>query len=63
MQKYKCTVCGYIYDPAKGDGTPSAPPNTAFESLPDTWKCPVWGWVRINSRKLLNENGRKNDEQ
>lgn len=19
MQKYKCTVCGYIYDPEKGD--------------------------------------------
>ena len=43
MQKYKCTVCGYIYDPANGDGTQNAPPNTAFESLPDTWKCPVCG--------------------
>ena len=43
MQKYKCTVCGYIYDPTKGDGTQNAPPNTSFESLPDTWKCPTCG--------------------
>jgi len=43
MQKYKCTVCGYIYDPAKGDGTGNAPPNTPFENLPGDWKCPACG--------------------
>lgn len=31
--KWKCTVCGYIYDPAEHDGVP-------FEQLPSTWKCP-----------------------
>ena len=43
MQKYKCTVCGYIYDPAKGDDTQKILQNTPFENLPDTWKCPVCG--------------------
>ncbi len=31
--KWRCTVCGYIYDPAENDGVP-------FERLPSTWKCP-----------------------
>ena len=31
--KYVCSVCGYVYDPAEHDGT-------AFEDLPDDWKCP-----------------------
>ena len=31
--KYKCSVCGYVYDEAK-EGTP-------FKDLPDTWTCPV----------------------
>ena len=31
--KYVCSVCGYVYDPAEHEGT-------AFEDLPDDWKCP-----------------------
>ncbi len=31
--RYVCSVCGYVYDPAENDGT-------AFEDLPDYWKCP-----------------------
>lgn len=31
--KWKCTVCGYVYDPAEHDNVP-------FEQLPSTWKCP-----------------------
>ena len=43
MQKYKCTVCGYIYDPEKGDPDTNIPPNTPFEKIPDDWVCPVCG--------------------
>ena len=43
MQRYQCTVCGYIYDPAEGDPDNGAPPGTAFEDLPDDWVCPVCG--------------------
>ena len=31
--KYVCSICGYVYDPAEHDGT-------AFEDLPEDWKCP-----------------------
>ncbi len=41
--KYKCTICGYIYDPAKGDPDGGIPPGTPFEDLPDDWVCPVCG--------------------
>lgn len=43
MQKYRCTVCGYIYDPVIGDSTQGVPSGTAFENLPDTWVCPECG--------------------
>ncbi|MFH1956968.1 MAG: rubredoxin [bacterium] len=43
MSKYKCTVCGYIYDPEKGDSDSGINPGTSFESLPDDWVCPVCG--------------------
>lgn len=42
MIKYRCTVCGYIYDPEVGD-LPRAKPGTAFEDLHDDWVCPVCG--------------------
>jgi rubredoxin len=42
MDKYRCTVCGYIYDPEIGD-TPKIKPGTAFENLPDDWVCPQCG--------------------
>lgn len=43
MKKYKCSVCGYVYDPAQGDPDNGIAPNTAFEALPDSWTCPVCG--------------------
>ncbi|MBN1829369.1 MAG: rubredoxin [Deltaproteobacteria bacterium] len=43
MKKYVCTVCGYVYDPSKGDPDNAIPPGTAFENLPDDWSCPVCG--------------------
>ena len=41
MKKYKCQVCGYIYDPEVGDPDNGIEPGTAFEDLPDDWVCPL----------------------
>lgn len=41
--KYKCKVCGYVYDPATGDPDSGIKPGTSFEQLPDTWVCPICG--------------------
>jgi rubredoxin len=43
MQKWVCTVCGYIYDPAVGDPSNGVPAGTPFENLPADWVCPVCG--------------------
>lgn len=43
MDKYRCTVCGYIYDPDVGDSTQGISPGMKFEDLPDTWVCPECG--------------------
>ncbi|PJB56473.1 MAG: High molecular weight rubredoxin [Candidatus Infernicultor aquiphilus] len=43
MAKYECSVCGYIYDPEKGDPESGVNPGTPFEDLPDDWVCPICG--------------------
>ena len=35
MKKYKCTICGYIYDEAKEE--------VKFKDLPEDWTCPLCG--------------------
>lgn len=34
-KRYKCTICGYIYDDEKE--------KIKFEDLPNDWKCPICG--------------------
>jgi rubredoxin/hemerythrin-like domain-containing protein len=46
LAKWKCIVCGYIYDPEKGDPENGIPPGLPFEELPEKWVCPV-----CNARK------------
>jgi len=43
MKSYRCTVCGYIYEPEQGDPDNGVEPGTAFEDIPDDWVCPVCG--------------------
>ena len=43
MKKYVCDVCGYVYDPAKGDPDNGVKPSTAWEDVPATWVCPDCG--------------------
>lgn len=52
MEKWVCTVCGYVYNPEKGDESSGIPPNTPFEALPDTWVCPVCGVPKDMFQKL-----------
>jgi rubredoxin/flavin reductase (DIM6/NTAB) family NADH-FMN oxidoreductase RutF len=52
MAKYKCKVCGYIYDPAQGDPDGGIKPGTAFEAIPDSWVCPVCGAAKSEFEKM-----------
>jgi flavin reductase (DIM6/NTAB) family NADH-FMN oxidoreductase RutF/rubredoxin len=52
MDKYECTVCGYIYDPEEGDPDNGIPAGTAFADLPDDWVCPVCGASKDDFTKV-----------
>ena len=43
MEKYKCIICGYIYDPEEGDPSDGIEPGISFKDLPDDYICPVCG--------------------
>jgi rubredoxin len=43
MQKWRCTICAYVYDPSEGDMENGVAPGTPFEGLPDGWVCPICG--------------------
>ncbi len=43
MDKYVCTICGYVYDPAEGDPDSGVAAGTAFSELSDDWVCPPCG--------------------
>ncbi len=43
MKKYVCIVCGYVYDPEKGDTDNGIASETKFENIPDDWVCPECG--------------------
>ncbi len=43
MDKYVCSVCGYVYDPEQGDPDNGVEPGTKWENVPDDWECPVCG--------------------
>lgn len=43
MRKFVCSVCGYVYDEAKGIPQAGIAAGTAWEDLPDDWVCPLCG--------------------
>ena len=43
MEKYTCTVCGYVYDPEVGEPENGIAAGTSFENLADDYVCPECG--------------------
>lgn len=41
MDKYKCQICGYVYDPDEGDPGHDIEPGTPFSELPEDYVCPI----------------------
>ena len=52
MDKYRCTVCDWIYDPAVGDPEGGIAAGTAFEDIPDDWVCPLCGVSKDQFEKV-----------
>lgn len=51
MDRYVCSVCGYVYDPEQGDPDNGVEPGTAFENVPDSWTCPICGASKSDFEK------------
>jgi pyruvate oxidase len=43
MAKWRCSICGYVYDELRGEPSTGTPSPTLFSDLPDSWYCPVCG--------------------
>jgi len=52
MSKYKCSICGYTYDPEIGDLESGIKPGTSFDELPANWVCPVCGAAKDQFEKM-----------
>ena len=52
MDKYECTLCGYIYDPAEGDPDTGVKAGTASNDLPADWACRLCGASKDTCTKV-----------
>ena len=43
MAAYRCPVCDYVYDEAKGAEREGFPAGTPWDEVPDDWCCPDCG--------------------
>ncbi len=52
MDKYECTMCGFVYDEAAGYPDDGIAPGTKWEDVPSNWVCPVCGADKDAFEKL-----------
>jgi rubredoxin len=50
--QYQCSICGYVYEPEKGDPDGGIAPGTPFEDLPADWACPICGAGKDQFEKM-----------
>jgi rubredoxin len=43
MDKYRCAICGFVYDQAEGDPAGDIAPGVPFKDLPVDYVCPICG--------------------
>jgi rubredoxin len=55
VKKYRCVVCGHIYDPAEGDPDNGVAPGTPFALLPEDWICPDCGSTKADFEPFDDE--------
>lgn len=55
MEKYVCTICGYVYDESKGIPEAGIAAGTTWEELGDDWVCPLCGATKSEFKKQGDE--------
>jgi len=57
MNKWICTVCGFIYDEDKGLPEEGIAPGTRWNDIPDDWRCPECSVGKEDFEMVLIEEG------
>jgi len=52
MDRYRCMICDYIYDPSAGDPENGVAAGTTYDDLPSDWVCPLCGADQSNFEKI-----------
>ncbi len=52
VERYRCTVCSYVYDPAVGDIENNVVPGTEFKDLDSEWVCPLCNASKDHFEKM-----------
>lgn len=52
FKKFKCVICGHIYDEALGDPDSGLAPGTRFADLPANWSCPDCGAMKVDFEEI-----------
>ena len=60
MNKYICSVCGFVYDEKLGSPDYGVNPNTKWENLPDDWVCP---WCAAPKSDFYKEETNKKEDK
>ncbi len=55
MQKWRCSICDYVYTSRKGDPESGISPGTRFEDLPEYWGCPDCGASKQNFERVADD--------
>lgn len=47
-RKFKCVICGHIYNEAEGDPALGIAPGTRWEDVPESYTCPDCGATKAD---------------
>jgi len=59
MRKFICTICGYIYDEAKGIPEAGIEAGTKWGDIPDNWVCPLCGATKADFKEVGTDSSPK----
>lgn len=48
FRTWRCILCGWIYDEAKGVPEDGIPPGTRWDDVPAQWVCPDCGAMKLD---------------
>jgi rubredoxin len=64
MRAYRCPVCDYVYDEAKGAAREGYRPGTKWTDIPDDWCCPDCGVrEKVDFEPITNRTNREESQR